>query len=75
MIIYITRDYEPQGGFYSGSLERTPPPFADEIRRADDFPDEVWEAINQGGLTPGPDGTFDDLWFPYFDRAVTIWRR
>ena len=64
------------GGFYSGSIENAPSPFAEEIRRVDDFPDEEWELLNEGSwIAPGPDGTFDDYWFPYFDGGKTIWRR
>lgn len=76
MRLYITRDYEPAGGFYSGAIEKTVDLFAEEIRVLDDFPDDIWADLNAGGvILPGSDGTLDEFWFPYFDRAATIWRR
>lgn len=83
MIIYVTRDHEPMGGFYSGSAALLPPtPFAEEIRRVDGFPEELWKDLMDGGkILPGPEElpeeqrTLDEFWFPWFDKGVAIWRK
>lgn len=75
MLVYITRSYEPMGGFYSGSSERVLGVFADEIRLVEDFPDTLWDDIMRGGVTMGLDGTLDTIWYPYYEQGTTVWRR
>lgn len=76
MKVYVSRDWEPEGGFYSASLDKNVLPYTDEIRVVDDFPDELWRELMAGGtILPGDDGTYDEFWFPHFDSGRTIWGR
>ena len=75
LILYIERQTSPEGGYYSASSERLPTSICtNEIRVVDEFPQELWDKVNRGEIEHGKDGTLDDFWFPYFDKARIIWR-
>ena len=75
MNVYVTRDYEPLGGFYSGSTLKDVGPFAEEIRAVAGFPDDVWQQGMTSGFPLDPDGTSDSFWFGHFRTGTTIWSK
>ena len=75
MNLYVMREFEPLGGFYSASSVRELSPFADEIRLVSDFPEEVWDEGMATGFPLDNDGSSDTFWFEWFGRGVPIWTR
>ena len=86
MILYITRDRNPDGGFYSAASQQySPGRTDDEIRIVRDFPDEEWEKgsregfpldpVNPDSLYPGQVPGSDVYWYPWWLTGETIWSR
>lgn len=79
MILYILRDLDPRGGYFSAQPFK-PNPVEErdnvvEVRAVRDFPEEVWEFALAGGLPVDIDHSNDSTWVEWWDQAEPVWSR
>lgn len=78
MIIYITKDNDPEGGHFSfGPQMPDLSHFKDsvaEVRSVDDGDHNLWEAWLLGRLPVGQDGTLDEILAPLWAGGTTVWK-
>lgn len=77
MKIYIVKDDDPEGGYFSFGPEEPPIHEWDltsvEVRVVEGG--DLWERWNAGLLPHGIDGSLDALLVPLWIKGKTIWRR
>lgn len=76
--LYIIRDDNPEGGYFSFAPEK--PDMTGESKtctevRVVKHDEDLWELWSHGNLPPGEDGTYDILLAPLWKTGKTVWRR
>jgi hypothetical protein len=78
VIIYIVRDDDPDGGYFSFGPEKPTlhhyPASVMEVRAVEDNSD-LWGRWSVGKLPTGLDGTFDYILAPLWVKGETVWKR
>lgn len=76
MIIYITRDDNPEGGYFAFGPDKPDTNFISktivEIRAYEDE-DGLWDKWYNGKLETGIDGTLDYILAPLWKDGQTVW--
>lgn len=74
MRVYILRDDDPLGGFYSAQETAVAHLQTAEVRECD-IPRELWDSVMTGSVELGEDGTLDHLWYDWFEKGTVVWER
>ena len=78
MILYILRESDPAGGYFSAQdfkPDSSHHPTLNEVRVVENFPEDIWDMVLQGGLPVDPDHSNDSTWVEWWPEAQTVWVR
>jgi hypothetical protein len=79
VVIYISRDSDPVGGYFHAEDRKPDMTIArrtiTEVREVEGFPDDVWPFVLVGGLPVDSDGSNDSTWAAWWPEGRTVWIR